>query len=219
MQRSIRLLPALFTAALWVLTSGPASASSLSLQQSSALWLEGKSTIHDYHSKATRMDAKLEEDAATWPAGATGAAAIQSFVRAKGVRGMQFVVPVRDLKSGKDGLDRNLYKALKYDKYPDIRYTMIGYEVGTSSAADTTSIVLKGTLNVAGVDREVRLPIQAVRDGDVLRLTGSTPLLMSQFGVKPPTMMMGTLRVADEVVIHFDLRLGFGQPTGTAKVD
>jgi hypothetical protein len=33
------------------------------------------------------------------------------------------------------------------------------------------------------------------------------PLRMTQFGIKPPTMMMGALRTSDDVVIHFDLLL------------
>jgi hypothetical protein len=36
---------------------------------------------------------------------------------------------------------------------------------------------------------------------------------MSEYDVKPPTMMMGTIRVRDSVSVHFKLLLAPGAPT------
>ena len=33
------------------------------------------------------------------------------------------------------------------------------------------------------------------------------PLLMSDYGIKPPTMMLGTMRTKNEVLVKFDLAL------------
>ena len=37
------------------------------------------------------------------------------------------------------------------------------------------------------------------------RLTGSLPLLMTDFGIDPPKAMPGTLKTGDRVVVHFDV--------------
>src|SRR5262245_8996108 len=107
MKRSIRLMLAL--AVLGIAWGSQALAGSLALQPGSRLWLAGKSTIHEFESKATVLSASFQENAAVWPVDATGAAALEAFVRANGVTSMQVVVGVTGLKSGKDGLDKNMY--------------------------------------------------------------------------------------------------------------
>ena len=48
--------------------------------------------------------------------------------------------------------------------------------------------------------------IASEADG-ALRVKGSKEILMSDFGVRPPTLMMGTLKVRDRVVVNFDVVL------------
>ncbi len=38
-------------------------------------------------------------------------------------------------------------------------------------------------------------------------LLTATPLRMTEYGVKPPSLMLGTLKVADAVTVHFDVVL------------
>jgi hypothetical protein len=42
---------------------------------------------------------------------------------------------------------------------------------------------------------------------DALRVTGKYELNMKDFGVKPPTLMLGTMRVGEKVTVNFDLLL------------
>ena len=43
--------------------------------------------------------------------------------------------------------------------------------------------------------------------GNRFHVTGTVPLLMSQYGIRPPTAMMGTMRTRDAVTIRFDVTL------------
>jgi hypothetical protein len=43
--------------------------------------------------------------------------------------------------------------------------------------------------------------------GNRYRFTGSVPVTMSQFGMRPPTAMMGAMRVGDRVTVRFDVTL------------
>ena len=220
MQRSTRF-PVLMLAAVAVIMScGQALAGGLELQSGGKLWLEGKSTIHEFRSSTSSVKATFGQNEALWPAHASGGDAIERFVRAKGVTSMEVVVVVTELRSGKIGLDKNMYKALLAPKYPEIRFRMARYVVTDGATPGEIAIDARGAISVAGVEREIRMPVTAVREGESLRLQGSAPLLMSQFGVKPPTMMMGAVRTSDEIVVHFDLLIGAKDATsGVSKAE
>ncbi|HKQ56983.1 MAG TPA: YceI family protein [Candidatus Eisenbacteria bacterium] len=215
MRQILRLLVPL---ALLVATAAQAAPGDLALHAGSKLWLTGSSTVHDYHSNASKLDATFRCDPALWPAGLSGAEAVAGLIRAKGVTGMDVVIQVTGMKSGKEGLDKNMYKALLAEKHPEIRFRMAGYEVG--AVTDTvTRIDVKGTLTVAGVDQEIAMAASMRRHGDAMRMTCDVPLLMTQFGVKPPKMMLGTIKTSDKVTVHFDLMIGAPEAAATAGTE
>lgn len=194
-----------------------AAGSGLAVQPGRQLWLTGSSTIHAYSITATKLDVTFTVAAAGWHAGPGAGEAIEKLIRERGVSTLGVVVGVAGMHSGKDGLDKNMRKALLAEKYPQIRFTMTSYDVAEGTSPGTLSIDARGKLSVAGVEREVRVPVTAKRDGDAVRLTADVPLLMTQFGIKPPTMMMGTVRTADQIVVHIDLRVGAEGPTTAAR--
>ena len=101
-----------------------------------------------------------------------------------------------------------MYKTMNAARYPDIRFELSNYEIAQGASPAEIAIDAKGKLSIAGVEREIHLPVTAIREGEVLRLRGSTPLLMTDYGIKPPTLMMGALRTANQIVVHFDLAVG-----------
>lgn len=141
----------------------------LALLPESVLWLEGDSTLHPYSSTTTVMNV------------------------AGDVSGFTLTVPIKELKSGKGGLDKNLRKHLK----EDVVFTMTKAEPP----------LYKGTLKVAGVEKDVTLQPKVEKMDKTYRVTGSHALKMSDFGIKPPVMMMGAIKTADEIVIKFDVKL------------
>lgn len=205
---------ALMIAALTLVASAAlAGSGDLSLQAGSKLTLKGTSTMHDYQSVASKLDVTIQTDAAKWPAGRSGGEALEAFVRDRGVTGIQVVIPVLGLKSGKDALDKNMYKALKAEANPNIKFRMSGYDL--AAVATETKVDAKGMLTVAGSEVAVPVTVTAVRDGEIVHLRGSVPLKMTQFGIKPPTMMMGALKVRDDVTVSFDLKIG---PAGAGSM-
>ncbi|MBI4348630.1 MAG: YceI family protein [Elusimicrobia bacterium] len=174
------------TAALLALLAAPwAAAANYELEPQSRLRLEGDSTLHAYASEATRLEAALE-----W----TGDRA-QLTLR----------VPVEALRSAHKGLDKNLRKALSADKHPDIEFRLSRYSIEESTGPRT--VVGTGALTVAGVTRErtVRAALRETATG--LTLEGEHALKMTDFGVKPPTALLGTVRAKDEIVVKFTLDL------------
>ena len=181
------------------------SRAALVLGPGSEVWMEGKSTVHDWESHTTSVGATFTR--AATQADPAGAAAIEGLVRANGVRGLDVRIPVATLHSGKPGLDKNLLKSLQAERYPAIEFRMERYSVVSPETADTLKLSVEGLLTVAGTGRHVVLVAGAWKGDKGEWIDGTVPLDMSAFGIKPPTMMLGALKVNDRIVIHYRLLL------------
>ena len=176
------------------------------LAPASKVWIEGTSNVHDWKSEATQIDAEIELDAA-------GLAAAPG----KMLKQVRVTIPVKALKSGHGKMDENLQKALKADKNPDIVYKLTSVEAIEGETKDAFTLRAAGTLSVAGVENAVTMDIAATRLADgTVKATGTVPLKMTAFAVKPPTAMLGTIRCGDEVKVKFEMVVG---PKAVAAVD
>ncbi|MGY8826574.1 MAG: hypothetical protein ACKVJG_22065 [Candidatus Latescibacterota bacterium] len=61
-------------------------------------------------------------------------------------------------------------------------------------------------LNAAGKEQQVVLQV-SISDGenDLFIVEGNQPLKMTQFGIKPPTAVFGTIKAVDEFSVRFSL--------------
>lgn len=167
------------------------------------LWLEGDSTLHKYSARATRFDVTFDPGAKT-----DALATVEDLIRSGQIKTLVVSIPVRGLSSGESGLDENMHKALKAVQAPDIVFRMNSYEVPSGrTASGTVSIKLRGTLSVAGIAKDVDLELQGKPTTAGLALTGEKRLLMSEFGVEPPVLMLGMIKTADAVTVKFDFSL------------
>lgn len=196
-------------AAPWVAPTaadGTEVPASIKLGPGSTLWLQGKSNMHDFESRTTTVSVTFTRDANT--AAPSTADELATFLRASGVRSLDVEVPVKSLRSSKAGLDKNLWQDLRADQHPAITFHLTGYTVTSlESNSDTIAIKADGLLTVAGHERPITLTSRAYRSEEGLWLEGSEKLLMTEFGIKPRTMMLGTLRVKDPIVVRYRLLL------------
>ncbi len=179
-----------------------APASSLTLAPGSKLWLEGDSTLHKFSSNATQVEAAAELDAAL----AAGSPDARAAVAGGALKSLRVAVPVAGLKSGESGLDKNLQKALKQDSAPVIRFTLVDYK---AEEAKDGSLLLEahGKLAIAGVEKDTVVEAACRFGPGGVEVTGAKDVLMSDFGVKPPVLMLGAIKTADKVVVRFAIRL------------
>lgn len=186
-----------FLISLFALAFCPSVWGGLTLQPQSKIWLEGDSTLHRYASTATQVDFSAE---------VSSSGSQEDLIRRGMVRKLRVKIAIDGLKSGKSGLDANLRRTLKAAEHPDILFTMAGYRIEGEAARE--EVAAWGTLSVAGVEKPVTLNAAlAWRDGRAV-IDGEQPLLMTDFGVKPPKLMMGALKTDDRVVVKFHLELG-----------
>jgi polyisoprenoid-binding protein YceI len=123
------------------------------------------------------------------------------------IEAFEIAIPATSLSSPKAGLDKNMWKALKTDQFDTITFALKRLEPGAAPNA------LKGvgTLRIAGVEREVALSLTTERREGVLVVKGSLPLLMTDYGIKPPVAMLGMLKTDPKVTVSFETVLGVPQ--------
>lgn len=177
------------------------TSSSIRVAKGSKLWLEGDSTVHRYKADATQFRAELKTDAA--------GTELEALVRAGQVKSLVLDIPVSQLRSGKSDLDANMVKALKGSAHPSITFRMESYQVLPATDA-AFALKLKGKLSIAGVEKPTELDAKVVRTPSGLQVIGSKELLMTDFSVKPPELMLGMMKTKNEVVVQFDLLLQDG---------
>lgn len=162
----------------------------------SKLWVTGGSTVRAWSCKANAFDTNI--DAA--PGAVSAVLGAQ-----KAVKGVVVTVPTGQLGCGNGTMDEHMRKALKADAHQTIEFKLASYDV--AKGGDGVSGTLHGTLLMAGQQRPVAIPAQAVESNGALHVTGAVTLNMREFGMKPPTLMMGTLKVDEKVTVRFDLLL------------
>jgi polyisoprenoid-binding protein YceI len=159
----------------------------LSLSKDSRLWLEGTSTVRSYKCSASKLDVTAIGEPTAAPA--------------EIVKTASLVVPVAQLDCGNKTMNEHMRKALKADKFQQISWTMTSYDVQGSS------VTVDGKLTIAGKENAIQLKGTGTADNGVIRFKGSKQFKMTEYGVKPPSLMLGTMKVGDPVTVSFDLVL------------
>ena len=187
--------------------TGASQAPSLTLAPGASLQLDGDSTLHRYSAKASGVTIDIAVDDAS-VASATKRPDLETLIRSHFIKTFDLTVPVDRLASGEKGLDANMRKALKGDQYKAIRFRMESYDVRPPAAGGAMfTVVMSGRLSLAGVERLIDVDAVGVRVGAAIRLTGTKELLMTDYQIKPPTMMLGTIKTANLITVKFDATL------------
>jgi polyisoprenoid-binding protein YceI len=124
------------------------------------------------------------------------------------LKSVRISMPVEDIDSDSRRMNNNMHGYLKKDQHPAITYRLV--EVQELALAGNPGIVLtvRGIVTAAGVEKEIVHDVEIVRnESGGLVVSGSQDLLMTDFGIDPPTAMLGSIRSRDEMTITFELHL------------
>lgn len=195
-RRSSRILLAL-------LVLGPTAAAAaqaidaLKLQPESRLWVEGTSTVRSFKCEAGVVQADVLAEAP----GAVSAVMDGQ----KAVSTVKVTIPAAQLDCRNGTMNGHMLKALKAKDNPTIEFALTSYDIAKSDAGMNGT--LTGTLTLGGVPRTITLDAVATEESGALRVRGTHQLTMTEFGLKPPSLMLGTMKVNEKVTVGFDLYL------------
>ncbi|MEX2569963.1 MAG: YceI family protein [Gemmatimonadota bacterium] len=188
-------LLAVATAALAL--TGWSAIASYPFQPESRLWIDGTSTLRSFTCEAETLSGGVV------PKGAAAELSLDRLGEAVG--SAEAVVPVAALECGNGTMNDHMRKALKADENPQIRFALSSYEVGPMNGANR-SVTLVGGLTIAGQEKPVTFHGTATQEpSGAMRVVGSTEIVMTEYGMKPPRLMLGTLRVGDRVTVNYDV--------------
>lgn len=156
--------------------------------------VSGTSTMHDWEMKSTVGDCS-----ATFTLDGSG--------NITDLTTMNLTVSSTSLKSGKGGMDKNAYKALKTDKNPNITATLKSAEVTTKdNKTYTIKSIIK--LTIAGKTLETELVSTAKKINDTsISVKGEKKISMKDYDMSPPSFMLGAVKTGNDVVLNYDVVL------------
>jgi polyisoprenoid-binding protein YceI len=174
------------------------SLAQVAITPAGSLRIEGDSTLHKWSSTATVVAAAFVL--------ADGAPKdLAEAVKAGQVKTMELKVSVAGLKSGESGLDKNMRAAMSADKFPDVVYKLSSFELKPQDGAILAKT--SGELTISGQTKPITMDVELRAAAGAVAARGSYTLKMSDYGIKPPSLMLGAIKVRDPVTIRFDLLL------------
>lgn len=160
----------------------------LTLSKESKVWLEGTSTVRSFKCTATKVNVNVMAEPGAAPADLVESASV--------------LIPVASLDCSNGTMNEHMRKALKASTNPQISWKMSSYRV------DGTNVLINGRLTIAGKENPMEIKSTGTADANgTVHVKGSEEFKMSDYGVKPPSLMLGTMKVRDPVKVSFDLVL------------
>ncbi len=166
---------------LAVLQGGPASAQRSSVD----FTVSGTSTIRGWTCTVTGT-AQVTAGSSTPVRGLDG-----------GVQTATLSVPVADFICPEEEMTEHLLEAMRVDEVPEITFRLEGYEANSQGAVTT------GTLTILDATRAVNFPLSLTPSGSGVQIEGELALDMTAYGVEPPVVMLGLMRVRPQIRIQF----------------
>lgn len=155
--------------------------------------VEGTSTLHDWTTEAQEIKA-------------SGNIVMEGSML-KDVKNFMVTIPVEKLESTKGNkMNRNTHKALKSDEHPNITFKLSEMASIQSAGNNVYNIKAKGQLTIAGQSKNVTLDARAeVESGGAVCFSGTYKLNMKDYGVEPPSFMLGAMSTGEEVTISYSV--------------
>lgn len=146
----------------------------------------GTSTLHDWEMKS---------------ASGTGTASLNiANGKLTDIEALTINLPAETVKSEKKSMDKVAYETLKTDKNKNIKYVLKSAE-----KVNETTWELTGTYTIAGVSKVYKTNVKTTITKEGLNLQGSNKITFTEFGMKSPTAMLGTIKTGQDLTIKFNL--------------
>jgi polyisoprenoid-binding protein YceI len=158
---------------------------------SSSVKVTGTSNVHDWSMTSKQFES-------------TGTFNFNSLGEMTDVTALKFTLAIKSLKSGKSAMDERTYKTLNATEFPKISYRL-NFATITMVQANRYSIQTTGILTIAGKTQSFSMKVMALVNADgSISCHGSENLMLTDYGIEPPSFMLGAMKVGNNLVIHFE---------------
>ena len=156
--------------------------------------LNGTSNLHDWEMKAVKGNSEASF-------------VVNANDKITSLSKISFTLPAKNLKSEHTAMDNNTYKALNTDKNPNISFVSTSANI-TSTGGNSYKINSTGKLTIAGTTHETELVATGKYNpaDKSLTVTGVKNMKMTDYNVKPPKVMLGTIKTGNDISIAYNLK-------------
>jgi polyisoprenoid-binding protein YceI len=112
-----------------------------------------------------------------------------------------------DSVAGRDVSQRDGFVArqMNLQQFPDATFTASSVSVAPVASGQPVDVALPGKLTIHGVSKDVTATVKAQQSGSKVEVAGSVAIVMTDYGVTPPSVPFTT--VDSQVTIEFDIFL------------
>jgi polyisoprenoid-binding protein YceI len=173
-----------------IIFTGEIKAQSLRINpKTSTMTIFGTTNVHDFKTKVEQMKGELVMNSS------------------KKVQSLNIEVPVRSIKSGEKLMDKKTYEAFNDSKNPTISFQLIDV-ASLQITGEDINVIVNGNLTMAGVTKKISFKTTGkISKPGVYEFKGSIALKMTDFKMKPPTAMLGVMKVGDAITLKYDINL------------
>lgn len=105
-------------------------------------------------------------------------------------------------------MTRDLRETLKAEDYPNITIKIISLLIPEDMNSSGQLLKGKAEITLAGTTELVELNWRVIpENGHKIRLLSSREFTFTQFGIKPPSKMMGMIQVKDQLLVDIDFAI------------
>ena len=151
-----------------------------------SMTINGTTNVHNFETKVTLASGEL-------------------VINDKKVQTFSVEIPVKGIKSNEKLMDTKTYEAFDADKNPKISFKST--EVNSLKVdGNDISVSVTGVMTIAGASRKVTLVAtgKIIKPG-VYEFKGTIPVKMTDYKMKPPTAMLGVMKVGDEIKLKYSV--------------
>lgn len=150
--------------------------------------ISGTSTLHAWDMKIAQVNGE----------GTSSASKLTTFV----VR-----IPVKSMKSAEGSImDGKAYDAFDAKKNPMITFTLTEPAAVKVTDKDVEA-TLVGNLTMAGTTKKISVKTTGKVVAGGFQMKGAVALKMSEYGMKAPTAVFGTIKTGDGITVKFDVEV------------
>jgi polyisoprenoid-binding protein YceI len=161
-------------------------------KQKTAVNVTGTSNLHDWETNVTNIDGDLS-------------VIMSSNDIIENINSLNINFYAKSFNSGKSGMDSKTTEALKAEKYPVINFKLksITEKKLINKIQQFTAL---GILTIAGSAKSITVDaFSAIGANNEIYFQGTKTIDMTQYNVKPPTALLGTLTTGKDVTVTYKL--------------
>ena len=172
-------------------TANSLNAQSLKINsKASTMTIYGTTNVHDFTEKVTQISGELVINAGQ-----------------KSVQSLDILIPVKAIKSPEKLMDTYTYEAFNSEKNPNISFHLTDAS-GLKITEKDIEVTVTGNLTMNGTAKKISVKITGKNPkSGVYQFKGAIAIKMTEYKMKPPTAMMGMMKVGDAITLKFDITL------------